>query len=292
MTTVAFCERDAYCQKVLAKHWPGVPIFDDVTTLKGADVGAVDLITGGYPCQPFSVAGKRRGEADERYLWPEFLRLVRELRPSWVVGENVAGHVTKGLDTVCNDLEGEGYAVQAFVFPASAVGANHQRERCFVVAHAVQLQRNGCDIYGKHTVSDEAQGARTVQLGGSGCSAHVADSESKGRSPGGIEFRHTPDGSVGNMRPANRCEDVADTSNERQPRPGQPLNACNTEACSSREATDAVYGGIGHQWSVEPDVGRVAHGVRNRVDRLRALGNAVVPQQAYPIFAAIAEVSR
>ena len=109
METVAFCEIEEFPRKVLAKHWPGVPIHKDIRDLKGDAIGPVDLICGGYPCQPFSTAGKRRGKEDDRHLWPEYLRLIREIRPTWVIGENVAGHISMGLDQVLADLEGEGY---------------------------------------------------------------------------------------------------------------------------------------------------------------------------------------
>ena len=123
--TVAFCEIEEFPRKVLAKHWPEVPCFTDVRTLKGSDIGPVDLICGGYPCQPFSTAGQRRGQEDDRHLWPEFSRLVAELRPAWVIGENVAGHISMGLDDVLSDLEGQGYACRTFVIPACAVDAPH-----------------------------------------------------------------------------------------------------------------------------------------------------------------------
>ena len=134
--TVAFCEIEPFPRKVLKKHWPEVPCFEDVRKLKGSEVGPVDVICGGYPCQPFSTAGKRRGQEDDRHLWPEFARLVDELRPSWVIGENVAGHISMGLDDVLSDLEGQGYTCRTFVIPACAVGASHRRDRCWIVGHA------------------------------------------------------------------------------------------------------------------------------------------------------------
>jgi DNA (cytosine-5)-methyltransferase 1 len=115
--TVGFCEVDPFCRAVLRKHWPDVPIHPDVRELTADAVGSVDIITGGYPCQPFSYAGERRGTDDDRHLWPEFARLIRELRPRWAVGENVAGHITMGLDAVLIDLEGLGYSWEAFVIP-------------------------------------------------------------------------------------------------------------------------------------------------------------------------------
>lgn len=136
METVAFCKIEKFPRRVLRKHWPDVPIFKDVRELHAKDLPkAVDVICGGYPCQPFSVAGKRRGKEDDRHLWPEMFRLVRECRPSFVICENVVGHVTMGLDTVLSDLEGEGYTCWAFIIPACAVNAIHRRDRLWIVAH-------------------------------------------------------------------------------------------------------------------------------------------------------------
>jgi DNA (cytosine-5)-methyltransferase 1 len=139
--TAAFCEYDQEAQKVLRKNWPNVPIFSDVRTLTKQElqdngIQNIGLICGGYPCQPFSVAGERRGAEDDRHLWPEMFRLVKELRPTWVIGENVAGHINMGLDEVLADLETEGYTARTFVIPACAVDAHHRRDRVWTVAHA------------------------------------------------------------------------------------------------------------------------------------------------------------
>ena len=134
--TAAFCEIEPYCQKVLKKHWPDVPIFDDIRKLKGKDIGAIDIITGGYPCQPFSVAGKQKAEQDPRHLWPEYFRLIKELRPTWVIGENVSGHIKLGLDSVLEDLASEGYSTRTFSISASSIGANHKRERIWTIANS------------------------------------------------------------------------------------------------------------------------------------------------------------
>ena len=136
-------EIDDYCNRVLEKHWPNVERFRDVRTVGKHNLAPVDLIAGGFPCQPHSVAGKRRGKEDDRNLWPEFMRIVRELKPRWVVGENVPGIITTMLDDVLADLEGAGYTPLTFNIPASAFGANHRRYRIFVVAHAVGLGRGG-----------------------------------------------------------------------------------------------------------------------------------------------------
>ncbi|WP_440972299.1 DNA cytosine methyltransferase [Marinococcus luteus] len=141
--TAAFCEQDPFCQQVLKKNWPGVPIFEDVTMLsrqlleeRGVDVETIEFITGGFPCQPYSIAGKRSGTADDRDLWPEMSRLIREIKPRWVIGENVAHFANMELDRTLSDLESAGYSGQSFVLPACAVNAPHRRDRVFIVAHA------------------------------------------------------------------------------------------------------------------------------------------------------------
>lgn len=135
-----FCDIEPFSQAILRKHWPNSKIYGDIKELKGKEVGPVDLLTGGFPCQPFSSAGKRRGKEDDRHLWPEMLRVIRETAPRWIVGENVSGLLTWNgglvLDEVFSDLEAEGYEVWAFVIPACAVGAPHRRDRVWIVAHS------------------------------------------------------------------------------------------------------------------------------------------------------------
>ena len=251
--TVGQCEWADYPTKVLEKHWPDVPRWRDIRTLtKESFYGrtglrTVDLISGGFPCQPFSVAGKRRGKEDDRYLWPEMLRVIQELRPAWVVGENVAGIVSMALDKVLSDLEGIGYACQAFIIPACAVDAPHRRDRCAVVAYSDR----GCAVPDPHSVRCGVRGSvgEGVQRG------NPARDEAD---PGGEALPYTE---------GTECARERTETRERWAKPG-----CNG------------------WWPVEPDVGRVAHGVPSRVDRLRCLGNAVVPQQFYPIFRAIAGI--
>jgi DNA (cytosine-5)-methyltransferase 1 len=133
--TVAFCEIDPWARRVLNKNFPNVPVHEDVKTLDPSKYGTIDLITGGYPCQPFSLSGKRQGEDDDRHLWPEVRRITAEARPRWVLCENVIGHVTMGLDQVLDDLASLGYAAEAIVLPACAVGNWHRRDRVWIVAH-------------------------------------------------------------------------------------------------------------------------------------------------------------
>lgn len=151
--TVGQCEWADFPTKILEKHWPDVPKWRDIRTLtkesfyERTGLRTVDIISGGFPCQPFSIAGKRGGKSDDRYLWPEMLRVIRELQPAWVVGENVPGIVDLALDEVLSSLENEGYEVQTFIIPACGVDAPHKRYRVAIVAHAVDrggaVRRNG-----------------------------------------------------------------------------------------------------------------------------------------------------
>ena len=151
MQTVAFCEIDKFCQCVLKKHWPDVPIYEGINNVTAERLAAdgitdINIITGGPPCQPYSVAGQRRGANDDRALWPEMFRVIQEVRPRWVIGENVAGFVNLGLDDCLSSLEGEGYEVQTFIIPACAVGAPHRRDRVWIVGYAAgERLCRGCE---------------------------------------------------------------------------------------------------------------------------------------------------
>lgn len=230
MRTVAFCESAAYPRRILAKHWPKVPIYDDVRTLSAdalsRDGVAADLICGGFPCQDISLAGKRAGLAGERSgLWSEFARLIRELRPRWVVVENVTGLLSLGLDVVLGDLAACGYDATWECIPASAVGAPHRRDRVWIVAYAAGDGRQ--------------QGEQTAP-------------------------------SVGHRRlPAAAHSAARDVANP------DKLARHQGRTRNSKKIAGREYG---ERWAVEPDVGRLAHGVPHRVDRLTALGNSVVPQ--------------
>lgn len=243
--TVAFCEIEDFPRRVLKKHWPGTPIHRDVRELKGADVGPVDVICGGYPCQPFSTAGKRRGKEDDRHLWPEYRRLVAELRPIWVIGENVAGHISMGLDDVLSDLEALGYACRAFVVPACAVGATHRRDRVWVVGHT---NRGGKPTGTEH-------GETSVMPSLAGVATHAS----------------------GERGSAFALGDAADTERIGLPGSGRPINASDKSQAGEGKA-DQPFHALG--WPTEPPVRRADDGVPAGLDaaRLKALGNAVVPQ--------------
>ena len=285
-TTVGQCEWADYPTKVLEKHWPDVPRWRDIRTLTGESfyektgLRTVDVVSGGFPCQPFSVAGKRRGKEDDRYLWPEMLRVISELRPAWVVGENVAGIVSMALDTVLSDLENIGYTCQAIIIPACAVDAPHRRDRCAIVAYADRSGRKKFDTptitekSGFHSRGTAEDVARTVGVRlREGC--HQSQSDAERDDPAHREERGPELCKAG-----RRGGDVSDADCIGLEKPGM-------QGLPEKQGASAANGGW---WPAEPGVGRVAHGVPHRVDRLKCLGNAVVPQQFYPIFRAIMEV--
>ncbi len=141
-----FVEIDKFCQKVLKKHWPDVSIYDDIFKVKGDEFGTVELVTGGFPCQPFSVAGRQRGKSDDRYLWPEMLRICEIVKPQWIIAENVYGIISldngKTLEELCISLENAQYRPEIFIIPACASGAWHRRDRIWILAHSNKMGFN------------------------------------------------------------------------------------------------------------------------------------------------------
>ena len=168
---VLFCDIEPWSRKILAKHWPDVPIAEDVKELANDPDGLVpdcDIITAGYPCQPFSLAGERRGSEDDRHIWPYILSIVEAKRPAWCVFENVYGHVSMGLDEVLSDLEGQGYAARPFIVPACAADAPHRRDRVWIVARNVAYARHeGLHQSGQHgNAGQKSRQPRGVQRNG------------------------------------------------------------------------------------------------------------------------------
>ena len=259
--TVAFCDNEPYAQAVLKKHWPDTPIHKDIREVRGELYAGVTLLTGGFPCQPFSVAGKQRGKDDDRYLWPEMLRVIREARPAWIIGENVAGIVNMALDQVCADLEAEGYEVEPLIIPACGVDAPHKRDRIWILANAKGGQRGGLQDTGgsQRTQGGAELSGITGGLFGELCTQDVANAAS---------------GESGQQAKRQRREDI-----------GRRGKDCGGAENEGTEAFDKAV------WLPEPDVGRVAHGIPNRVAQLRGLGNAIVPQVAAEIIRCIRRVS-
>lgn len=324
--TIGFCEIDAYAQKVLIKNFGAVPVPDaircnggknnqgpasskrdgtspledskgercieagtkqsaapncprlhgDIFNLNGADYRGVWLLTGGFPCQPFSCAGKRRGKQDDRALWPEMLRVITEARPAWIIAENVAGIASmvefdsrppmdvqgcaQGavgevftrngpgyLDEVLESIESAGYAVQPIIIPACALDARHRRDRVWIVAHA-----EGAAWQGRF----QQDGWQAGQSG-AGCG----------------------------IKPADNGLPVSNTETVRQQ--GHRPSGKQVSATHATAEIPLWNGGQRAVWCPEPNVGRVAHGIPKRVDRLRGLGNSIVPQVAATIIASM-----
>ena len=242
--TVAFCDYDSYCQKILRKHWPWVTIYDDIKELNHEKLNSnghtkIDIVTGGYPCQPFSVAGRQQGEKDPRHVWPEYFRLIKELRPTWVIGENVSGHVKLGLDTVLENLESEGYSARTFSISASSIGANHQRERIWIVANSGCSWGSGSEFQRKNENEIKKENANQFERSSSSSQSNMVYSDSER---------------------LEKWESIGENFSQEY----QTLIGADW-------------------WSIEPDVGRVANGVPKRVDRLKSLGNSLVPHIPYYI---------
>ena len=354
--TVGFCDSDKKTHLVLKKHWAAVPIYDDVSTLKGSDLGTIDIITGGFPCQDLSVAGKGAGLAGARSgLWFEFHRLIKETQPKWVIAENVAVLRSRGLDQVLRSLDEIGYDAEWHCIPASAVGAPHRRDRIWIVAHP--RHRGGrYDIGsgfggdGKRENEKTIRASKTTAIAGSsqtpdalaysnGCleanGGKCTDFKRKGDG-GGVEQRGSgQDDRQGCIRGSRGCskDDVAYSNNtgnrtsehdlntewsetnegwEEQPFSrvsgcGQTLANSTSIGSSgqrefeqpkyptqivSRETIKPEHGSVSDFWKTEPQLGRVVDGIPNRMDRLKQLGNSLVPQIPEMIGYAILQQER
>jgi DNA (cytosine-5)-methyltransferase 1 len=277
METVAFCEQNAYCQKILAQHWPTLPIHSDITELSGYEYrGSVELVCGGFPCQPFSVAGERRGKEDDRALWSEMLRVIREVAPRWVIGENVPGIIPMELDTVLSDLEGEGYTCWTFVLPACAVDAPHRRDRVWVIAHTnSEIESDG---------SVDAETPRRVVANTSGYGGRNAQGSLRRQDSKGKWTQNTD-------QAARSSEDVSNTNGSGLQRREEAGNLRGIGP-GRDEQSERCFDNAGAVWLPEPNVGRVADAVPNRSHRLKALGNAVVPPLVAEIGRLVMEFDR
>ena len=241
--TTCFVEQEPYCQAVLRHHWPRTPILGDIKNVTRPDLPDPnpDLICGGFPCQPYSQAGLQKGKADPRHLWPEMFRLIRECRPTWVIGENVIGITKLGLDEVLNDLENEGYATRTFNIPACATGAPHLRQRLWIIAHS------------------ESESKPRGQLDLLDPTPNVADPKGERHGGGSSEER--------GVSKRKLFEEE-----QKGPEVGGQVKG-RSKSCSYRSIRSEE-----NYWSVEPNVGRLVNGLPNRVPQLRALGNSVIPQ--------------
>ena len=293
--TLAFCDNEPYAQAVLKKHWPDVPCHQDIREVRGELYAGVTLLTGGFPCQPFSVAGKQRGKDDNRYLWPEMLRVIREAKPTWIIGENVAGIVNLALDQVCTDLEAEGYEVEPIIIPACAVDAPHKRDRVWIIA------RDLADTISMSERSTHGSKERECERGRQEQDIGQRDKVGRNTANGSKDVADSNSGQFSKCESerkslqmlsesSERVCDVADSSSKgSQGTEFRSTSSQNSRASRPTSERPCVNWAT---WLPEPNVGRVAHGIPNRVAKLRGLGNAIVPQVAAEIIRCIVEVSK
>ena len=246
--TVAFCEMDDFCQKVLKKHWPQVPIFDDVRTLDATRLGRIDICTFGFPCQPVSQAGVQKGESDDRWLWDEIIRILQVSKPKWIIAENVVGLITIQdgflLEHCISSLEAEGYEIQSVVIPACSKNAPHRRSRIWLIG----------------------------QL--------VANSKSINRNVNGIVREH---GEAKIQEVSGNRDGISNTQRQ-QPKRSSSWSVEQRVG----DMADGISTGLLRHFDREPeDIPRVTQGEKDRAKKLKALGNSIVPQVAAEILLAI-----
>jgi len=300
--TIAFVEKDKFCQKVLQKNFPNIPIEDEVRNVKGERFKA-DVITGGFPCQPFSVAGKRKGTDDDRYLWDETIRIVSEQKPQWFIGENVEGiiNIQDGMvfGQIHNDLESEGFEVQSLVIPASGVGAWHQRKRVWIIAYSnsrlsigenkeIQARRNTIDSSSKDVSNSNSRlrrGRGTIKESGANeiwsfCSPKEEQTE-----------QHIRSQTIGcDALPRKELQDTNSLGLQRHSLQSDNLQKKDT----TREIFDTSFKEQQTWWQTQSSLCGVPDGIQTKLDkdranRIKALGNSIVPQIAREIGKAIME---
>ena len=295
--TIAFVEKDEFCQKVLKKNFKNIPIEGDIRNVKGEKYRA-DVVTGGFPCQPFSVAGKRKGTDDDRYLWDETIRVVRECKPKWFIGENVEGlvNIQDGmvLRQVQNDLEKEGFEVQCLIIPASGIGAWHQRKRIWIIGYNVSNTNTRFGIgenqeiqtRGNTSATSSKDVSNTFGKLSDGCSSTTRNSKTKFK---GMECNQSWNWNEVRSKTERCSEQVReDVSNSK---------CIGTQVQTKGKHTSIKMSGSTSQktwWQTQSDLCGVPNGVsygldKNRANRIKALGNSIVPQIARELGLAIME---
>ena len=313
--TIGFVEKDKFCQKVLQKNFSNIPIEEDIRNVKGSNYAA-DIVSGGFPCQPFSVAGKRRGQDDDRYLWDETIRVVAETKPKWFVGENVEGiiNINNGLvlRQVQTDLEKEDFQVQCLVIPASGIGAWHQRKRVWIIAHS-NSNRNRNEIrksYGEEKkIQREYRQKNSTSRKSIRTNANdVPNSNSRLRRGRGTEQEsraneiwrfYTPKEEQTEQHFRSKAvgcdalfrENISNTYSKGFQRRSIPTNLEEKQrSITSKNSFEKQQ----TWWQTQSNLCGVPHGIsyeldKDRSNRIKALGNSIVPQIAYEIGKAIVE---
>ena len=289
--TMGFCEIDPFCQKVLKKNFPGVPIYSDIKKFKPNDEGLKpDVITSGFPCQSFSTAGKREGGSSDKNLWKETFRIIKECRPSWFVGENVNGIVNLYLDTILEDLESEGYSqTRCFNISASSIGANHQRARIWIVANSSELR--GQNLSGSHAKNGQEklrqENVQPINKNTNDSNSNIIGTQGNKEMAGGSsQFINGSDVQSRETFTDTLCEGFQGFDSF----PG----SSNEENAFFANSADAA-GATENWWEAQSKLFGIPDGLRYglhkyRTNRIMALGNAVCPQIPFLIGQAIGRV--
>ena len=287
--TTAFVECDKFCQKVLKKNFPGIPIYEDVKEFKPNEENIKpQIITAGTPCQPFSQAGLQKGKDDDRNLWSETLRIIKESRPTWFIGENVPGIVKLYLDTILKDLESENYSVRCFNIPAVSVGLKHQRQRIWIVAYSESEWSGKSKELDKEKRFEESN---TTQSDSG--SADVPNSNEGHAQAGRKRQRGIREESEG-QRLSSDVASFRETLSNSNKKGLERLNVCSSTIKTKRKQTNirtenskSEYGQE-NWWQTQSEILRSVDGIsseldKNRTNRLKALGNSLCPQIIYLI---------
>ena len=287
--TVAFCEQDEFCQKVLRKHWKDVPIYDDVRTIDAARLGRIDIVAGGFPCQAVSQAGLQKATEDDRWLWDEMLRIIQDCKPRWVIGENVVGliNINEGVlfEQVQTDLEKEGYSVQSVVIPACAKNAPHRRDRVWIVGYsnATNTKRMGWEQRSKIREASEREGWSNKFSNSSSTVREredVANTEGINRYDNEIVRKH---GKAATQEVFRNRNCISNTQGQKSKK-----SACRATQRKMGYLDDGISRGLLRHFDREPEhIPRVTTGEKDRSKKLRSLGNSIVPQVAAEILLAI-----
>ena len=297
--TVGFCEIDPFCQKVLKKNFPNVPIYTDIKELEQNAVrfsGYVDVICGGFPCQPWSNAGKKEGHEDQkgRDLWPEMVSIIEQILPRFVIGENVRGFVNMpmGLSRSVNDLESIGYRVASFVIPSAyALGLPHRRDRCWIIAQYVADTNDSSDRANRGKTREKESLQKEYRQKGfswftnrtSNDSEPLANTESISRNVNGIVREH---GKAKIQEVSGNRNGISDTQGKEQEQ-----GSGRKSFLKMGNLADGISQRLAYDYTIEPkDLPRVVKGEEQRADKLKALGNSIIPQCASVFFQAIRDI--
>lgn len=312
-------EIDRFPCKVLRKNFTHEIIQKDIREIGKANLPRIDIISAGFPCQPFSQAGKRKGTDDDRYFWPETLRIVQELRPPWFIGENVAGLLSMAqpiweswvesktriseeeedvvvqraewyvLNRIIQDIEEIGYQVQVFCIPAAAVGARHKRNRVWIIANS-QCKSRRKETKARLEMEGEILDRRERNKNSIRSKSYRKNAaHSKIKNDGGDKSKKSK-GQIQQSGISSKQTNVSNADSQRQIQCRPKTRSRKKYIKGSGSQSESFSPGSEQNWAAEPELGRVAHGIPNRMDRIKGLGNAIVPQVAYEIFKAIVDV--